>query len=136
MQHARLIVLTLGVVLAMGFGPQTAVAEDHTGGPKVLQEFSLEVTAKDRPAVLARLKELQAILSEEGQPRFRVWQGSYAGGSVGMLFITVERQNFADFGINQSKVMASASVNKWIEDMNNSGLSKLVGQSLLIEVTP
>ena len=50
-------------VLAMGLGPQTTLAEDHTGGPSVLQEFAVEVAAKDRPAVLARLKELQEILS-------------------------------------------------------------------------
>jgi hypothetical protein len=134
--YTRLIVTALGFVLAMEFCPQIVHADHHDGGPRVLQEFAVEVAAKDRPAVLGRLKELQEILSKEGQPRFRVWQGSYAGSSVGMLFITIERQNFADFGVNQSKVMASSSVNKWIEDMNNSGLSKLVGQSLLTEVTP
>ena len=126
----------LGLIFAMGLMPQIALADHHEGGPKVLQVFTIEADAKDRPAVLARLKELQEIFKKEGQPGFRVWLGSYAGENVGQLFITVERNNYPDFGVNQAKVMGSAAVSKWIEDMNNSGLSKLVGQSLLTDVTP
>ncbi len=134
--NTRLILTALIFVIALGLSPRTVQAEHHEGGPKVLQVFTIEVAAKDRPAVLTRLAELQKILSKEGQPGFRVWLGTYAGDGVGQLFVTVERQNYADFGINQSKVMASGAVNKWIEDINNSGLSKVVRQSLLTEVTP
>ncbi len=134
--RTQLIATALSLALAMGLNTQTVKAEHHEGGPKVLQVFTIEADAKDRPAVLARLKELQEILSKEGQPGFRVWLGSYAGDNVGRLFILIERQNYADFGVNQSKVMASDAVNKWIEDINNSGLSRLVGQSLFTDVTP
>ena len=131
-----LTVSALALVLTFGLKIETAQAEHHEGGPKVLQVFTIDVAPKDRAAVLTRLKDLQTILTKEGQPKFGVWLGSYAGDSVGKLFLTVERNDYADFGVNAGKIVGSAAVKKWIDDMNKSGISKVVSQSLLVAVTP
>ena len=134
--RTHVITTVVAFVFTLGLNPQVARADHHEGVPAVLQVFTIDAAAKDRPAVLERLKKLQAILAKEGQPKFRVWLGSYAGENVGQLFITIERKNYADFGVNQGKVMSSDAVSKWIADIDNSGISKLVGQSLLTDVTP
>lgn len=130
------IATVLGIVLTMGPSPQTAQAEHHEGGPKVMQVFTIDADAKDRPAVLARFKALQGILAKEGQPAFQVWAATYAGNSTGRMFLTIEQNNYATFGANAGKIMGSAPVQKWLEDMNKSGLATVVSQSLIVEVTP
>ena len=134
--HTQLIRMTVAVILSMGLIVGNAQAEHHEGGPNVLQVFTIDVAAKDRTALLGRLKTLQGILMKEGQPGFRVWLGTYAGTSSGKLFLTVERKNYGDFGTNTDKVLGSAAVNKWLEDVNNAGISTVVSQSLLVDVTP
>ncbi len=134
--RTQLIRMTVALILSMGLMIGSVQADHHEGGPNVLQVFTIDVAAKDRTALLGRLKTLQGILKKEGQPGFRVWLGTYAGESVGKLFLTVERKNYGDFGTNSDKVMGSAAVNKWLEDVNNSGISKVVSQSLLVDVTP
>ena len=130
------LAFVIGLFFVTSFAADRAAAEHHEGGPKVLQVFAIDADAKDRAAVLTRLKALQDILSKEGQPAFRVWLASYAGESVGRMFLTVERANYADFGSNAVKVGASAAIQKWANEINNSGLAKVVSQSLLTEVTP
>ena len=130
------LALALGWLMMAGLGSEKASAEHHEGGPKILQVFAIDADAKNRGAVLTRFKALQGILSSEGQPGFRVWMASYAGDNVGRMFLTVERANYADFGSNAVKVQSSAAIQKWVDDMNNSGLARVVSQSLLTEVTP
>ena len=130
------LALFAGLALSLISGAEEARADDHGGGPKVLQVFALDVEAKDRAAVLGRLKGLQGILSNEGLPGFEVWLATYSGDSVGRLFLTVEQANHAAFGSNSMKVQSSAAIQKWVTDINNSGLAKVVSQSLLTDVTP
>ena len=124
------------VALAVALSPQAPNAAHHEGGPKVMQVFLIDADAKDRPAALQRFKDLQGILKGEGQPGFRVWMATYAGTNTGRLVLTVERNGYADFGANTAQVMGSAAVQKWVTDMNKSGIAKVVSQSLLHEVTP
>ncbi len=101
-----------------------------------MQVFAVDADAKDRAAVLARFKALQGILSQAGMPGFRVWLATYSGDNVGRLFLTVEQTNHAAFGSNSMKAQSNAAIQKWVTDINNSGLAKVVSQSLLTEVTP
>jgi hypothetical protein len=134
--RTQLIRMTVALILSMGLMLGSVQAENDGAGPNVLQVFTIDVAAKDRTALLGRLKTLQGILKKEGQPGFRVWLGTYAGTSSGKLFLTVERKNYGDFGTNSDKVMGSAAVNKWLADVNSTGISKVVSQSLLVDVTP
>ena len=132
----RWLAIAIGLVLVIGISHQSSDAAHHEGGPKVMQVFVIDVAAKDRPALLERLKNLQTILQGEGQPGFRAWMLTYAGANTGRFVVTVERPGYADFGTNTVALMGSAAVQKWAEDINNSGIAKVVSQSLGHEVTP
>lgn len=134
--RALWIATALSFVVATGWTFENAQAEHHEGGPKVMQVFTIDHQAKDRAAVLARFKALQDIAAKEGVPAFRAWLGTYAGDNTGRLFVTVEQDNYATFGAGQAKVLGSAAITKWLDDINKSGLATVVSQSLLLEVTP
>ena len=132
----RSCLLAISLVLTIGLTLGPVHAAHHEGGPPVLQVFAVEADAKDRPAVLDRLKQLQAILKQEGLPALRVWAATYSGDSTGTLFVTIEQTNHPAFGANTVKTMQSDAIQKWLTDINNSGLAEVVSQSLLVDMTP
>ena len=134
--RALWITTALAFILTIGLPPEGAKADHHGAGPKVMQVFTIEHDANDRDALLARLKSLQGILSEEGLKPLRVWLGTYAGENTGRLFVTLEQDNYAGFGANQIKAQNSAAITKWVDDLNKAGISEVVSQSLLVEMTP
>lgn len=130
----RLTILAIGLV-ALGLAalaPVPATAE----GPNVLQTFAVQVEPANRDAYLAKIKAIGPILERLGMPKLRVWQGSYAGDNTGLIIVAIEQSDLGAFAANSGKILNDAEFKKWQADLQKSGLSKLVGQSLWVDVTP
>ena len=120
---------TVVVSLALFAGP--AVAE----GPKVLNVLAIEVSG-DQAAYLAKVKQLNTITQRLGAGSIRVWQATSAGTDTGTLYVAIEHADLAAYAQAVTKLAADAEFQAVRKELNASGMREIVGDSLLVEVTP
>ena len=125
--------LTLAAaVAALIAAPTPARAQ----GPEVTQVLIVDVEPKNRDAYMAFVKRAQAIVKDLGLPAFQVLQATMAGDDTGTLAIVIENESLVALAKNQGKTQGSAEWQKMISDVQESGISRIVSNSLWIDVTP
>ncbi len=133
MKHAIEWTLALAMtVTALVAAPTPAKAQ----GPEVTQVLIVNVEPKDMDAYMVFVKRAQAIVKKLGLPDFEVLQATMAGESTGSLAIVIEGESLAALAANQGKTQASAEWQKMISDIQKKGISRIVSNSLWIDVTP
>ena len=105
-------------------------------GPEVTQVLIVDVEPKNRDAYMAFVKRAQVIVKDLGLPGFQVLQATMAGDDTGTLAIVIENESLVALAKNQGKTQGSAEWQKMISDVQESGISRIVSNSLWIDVTP
>ncbi len=133
MKHSIGWTLALAVaVTAWIAAPTPARAQ----GPAVTQVLIVDVEPKNRDAYMAFVKRAQVIVKDLGLPGFQVLQATMAGDDTGTLAIVIENESLVALAKNQGKTQGSAEWQKMISDVQESGISRIVSNSLWIDVTP
>ncbi len=133
MKHAIEWTMALAITLtALIAAPTPAKAQ----GPAVTQVLIVNVEPKDMDAYMVFVKRAQGIVKKLGLPGFQVLQATMAGEGTGSLAIVIENENLATLASNQGKTQASAEWQKMISDIQKKGISRIVSNSLWIDVTP
>jgi uncharacterized protein YbjT (DUF2867 family) len=105
-------------------------------GPAVTQVLIVNVEPMNVDAYMAFVKRAQAIVKDLGLPDFQVLQATMAGDNTGALAIVIENESLAALAANQGKSQGSAQWQKMISDIQKAGISRIVSNSLWIDVTP
>ncbi len=133
MKHSISWTLALAIAAtALIAAPTPAQAQ----GPAVSQVIVVNVEPNDMAEYMAFVKRAQAIVKDLGLPGFRILQATLAGESTGALAIIIENESLAAMAKNQAKTQGSAKWQKMISDVQKSGISRTVSNSLWIDVTP
>ena len=119
-------------VTALIAAPTAARAQ----GPAVTQVLIVNVEPMNVDAYMAFVKRAQAIVKELGLPEFQVLRATMAGDNTGALAIVIENESLAALAANQGKSQGSARWQKMISDVQEAGISRIVSNSLWIDVTP
>ena len=119
-------------VTALIAAPTAARAQ----GPAVTQVLIVNVEPMNVDAYMAFVKRAQAIVKELGLPEFQVLRATMAGDNTGALAIVIENESLAALAANQGKSQGSARWQKMISDIQEAGISRIVSNSLWIDVTP
>ena len=125
--------LTLAAAVAASIAAPTPA---QAQGPEVTQVLIVDVKPENRDAYLAFVKQAQAIVKDLGLPGFQVLQATMAGDDTGTLAIVIENESLMALAKNQGKTQGSAKWQKMISDVQESGISRIVSNSLWIDVTP
>ncbi|MEE8508530.1 MAG: hypothetical protein V3T07_05640, partial [Myxococcota bacterium] len=67
---------------------------------------------------------------------FQVLQATMAGDDTGTLAIVIENESLIALAKNQGKTQGSAEWQKMVSDIQGAGISRIVSNSLWIDVTP
>ncbi|MFQ5668475.1 MAG: hypothetical protein ACE5I7_18885 [Candidatus Binatia bacterium] len=127
-KHWTVVVVGL-IVLAM---PAAVTAQSA----KVLNVIAVKVKG-DEGTYLKKVKQLDAAIDRlKTGGTIRVWRAALAGDNVGTIFVAVEHANLEAYAKATTKLEADAQWQKLIKDLNKSGIRKIVGNSLLVEITP
>ncbi len=133
MKHSIAWTLALAVAAtALIAAPTPARAQ----GPAVTQVFIVNVEPQDMAAYMAFVKRAQAIVKDLGLPGFRILRATLAGENTGSLAILIENDSLAAMAKNQAKTQGSAKWQKMISDVQASGISHTVSNSLWVDITP
>ncbi len=133
MKHSIAWTLALAVAAtALIAAPTPAQAQ----GPAVTQVFIVNVEPQNMAAYMAFVKRAQAIVKDLGLPGFRILQATLAGENTGSLAILIENESLAAMAKNQAKTQGSAKWQKMIGEVQDSGISQTVSNSLWVDVTP
>ncbi len=119
-------------VTALVAAPTPARAQ----GPDVTQVLIIDVEPKNRDAYMAFVKRAQVIVKDLGLPGFQVLQATMAGDDTGTLAIVIENESLIALAKNQGKTQGSAEWQKMVSDIQGAGISRIVSNSLWIDVTP
>ncbi len=119
-------------VTALIAAPTAARAQ----GPAVTQVLIVNVEPQNMAAYMAFVKRAQAIVKDLGLPGFQVLQATMAGDDTGALAIVIENESLAALAKNQAKTQGSAQWRTMISDVQEAGISRIVSNSLWIDVTP
>ncbi len=114
----------------------TAPTPAQAQGPAVTQVFIVNVEPQNMAAYMAFVKRAQAIVKDLGLPGFRILQATLAGENTGSLAILIENESLTAMAKNQAKTQGSAKWRKMISEVQDSGISQTVSNSLWIDVTP
>jgi uncharacterized protein YbjT (DUF2867 family) len=125
------LALTVAVT-ALIAAPTAARAQ----GPAVTQVLIVNVEPMNVDAYMAFVKRAQAIVKDLGLPEFQVLRATMAGDNTGALAIVIENESLAALAANQGKSQGSAQWQKMISDIQKAGISRIVSNSLWIDVTP
>ncbi len=133
MKHSIAWTLALAAVAtALIAAPTPARAQ----GPAVTQVFIVNVEPQNMAAYMAFVKRAQAIVKDLGLPGFRILRATLAGDDTGALAILIENESLAALAKNQAKTQGSAQWQKMVSDIQGAGISRIVSNSLWIDVTP
>ena len=120
--------LLLGALLAMGI-PTSASAES------VLQVVAVEVAPGKLDAYLAKVKQLQAVMTRLGSAgTLQVWQATLAGDNTGTVVVGIEHESLAAFADSTAKVSADPEWQSLVSGLD--GIRTLLSSSLYRELTP
>ena len=104
--------------------------------PKVLNVIAVKVKG-DQNTYLQRLKQLNAIQQRlETGGTIRAWRATTAGQDVGTIYVGIEYANLEAFAQAATKLQADEEWNKVMKELDASGLREVIGNSLLVEITP
>lgn len=119
-----------GLMLLMG----AARAAD---APKVLNVIAVKAKGGQEDAYLEKVRKLQGIMKRlETGGTMRVWRATAAGQSTGTLYLGTEYANLEAFAKGMTKATADEEWQKLIGDLDASGMREVLGNSLMVEVTP
>ncbi len=125
----------LAVLAAMVGLPAVAAAQAQ--GPAVERHVLLiEVQPGQLDAFLQRNVQALAIQKRLGVPTARIFQATLAGPNTNTIVIVIDHPSLAAFAANTAKLQADPGWQSWIEELNKAGISRLVSNSLLVELTP
>ncbi len=113
-----------------------APAPARAQGPEVTQVLIVDVEPQNRAAYMAFVTRAQRIVKDLGLPGFQVLQATMAGDTTGTLAIIIENESLAALAKNQAKTQGSAQWQKMVSDIQGAGISRIVSNSLWIDVTP
>ena len=113
-----------------------AVSAAQAQGPAVRTVILVEVQPGQLGAYLQRVSQAMAIGKRLGLPAPRIFQATLAGTNVGTVSIVTDHPSLAAFAANSAKLGADPGWQSWIEELTKAGISRLVSNSLLVEVTP
>ena len=126
----RMALLTLLAVL-VGL---PAVSAAQAEGPAVRQVILVEVQPGQLGAYLQRNAQALAIRRRLGVPASRIFQAAFAGPNTGTISIVIDHPSLAAFAANNAKRQADPEWQSWIEELNKAGISRLVSNSLLVDL--
>jgi hypothetical protein len=126
-------VLAVGAVAVLFAIPGLASAQ---AAPKVLQAVIIDVDPGAGDAFMERLAKGQVIFKRLGLPAMRVWFSSLAGPNTGSLVIGVEYPDDVTRAKLGAKLQADAEWQKWVDELQAWGKSRITSNSLLVELTP
>jgi hypothetical protein len=122
--------MVLGVVVLA----QTAQAADP---PKVLNVLAVKVKAGQEDAYLQKVKALNAIMTRlQTGGTMRIWRATQAGEASGTLYVGIEYPNLESFAKGSAMASADDEWRKLVREVDASGMRELLGNSLMVEVTP
>jgi hypothetical protein len=105
--------------------------------PKVLNVLAVKVKAGQEDAYLQKVKALQGVMSRlQTGGTMRVWRATQAGEASGTIYVGIEYPNLESFAKGTSKASADDEWRKLVRDVDASGMRELLGNSLMVEVTP
>lgn len=123
--------MAVGVVLLLA---QMAHAAD---APKVLNVLAVKVKGGQEDAYLQKVKALNGIMTRlQTGGTMRVWRATQAGDAAGTLYVGIEYPNLEAFAKGMSKSSTDDEWRKLVREIDASGMRELVGNSLMVEVTP
>ncbi len=105
-------------------------------GPEVTQVLIVDVEPKNRNAYMAFVKRAQVSVKDLGLPAFQVLQATMAGDDTGTLAIVIENESLIALAKNQGKTQGSAKWQNMVSDIQGADISRIVSNSLWIDVTP
>ncbi len=130
---------SIGWTLTLAAAVATLIAAPtpaRAQGPEVTQVLIVDVEPENRDAYMAFVKRAQAIVKDLGLPDFQVLQATMAGDNTGALAIVIENESLAALAANQGKSQGSAAWRKMVSAIQGAGISRIVSNSLWIDVTP
>ncbi len=133
MKHSIGWTLALAAAVTMWIAAPTPA---RAQGPEVTQVLIVDVEPKNRDAYMAFVKRAQVIVKDLGLPGFQVLQATMAGDDTGTLAIVIENESLIALAKNQGKTQGSAEWQKMVSDIQGAGISRIVSNSLWIDVTP
>ncbi len=107
-----------------------------TEGPAQRRVIVFEVEPGQLNEFLKRQSQAMAIRKRLGVPASRIFQATLAGPNTNTIVIVIDHPSLAAFAANTAKLQADPGWQSWIEELNEAGISRLVSNSLLVEVTP
>ena len=126
----------LAVALALFASPARAAEEKSKEPHGVLNVVAVKVKG-DVDAYLAKVKKLRAAADESGAlGTFRVWRAAVAGPETGTIYVAIEYPSLEAYAAAVSKQREDKEWTKLMKDLDASGVREVVGQSLLVDVTP
>ncbi len=124
-------------VVIFGGALLLAQAAQAADAPKVLNVLSVKVKSGQEDAYLAQVKKLNGIIKRlDTGGTMRVWRATQAGDSSGTLYIGIEYPNLEAFAKGMTKTNADDEWRKLVREVDSSGMRELLGNSLMVEVTP
>lgn len=127
---AQCVLALCGVVLLT---PAVYAAD----APKVLNVLAVKVKSGQEDAYLQKVKALQGIMSRlQTGGTMRVWRATQAGDASGTIYIGIEYPNLESFAKGLTKANADGEWKKLVGEVDASGTRELLGNSLMVEVTP
>jgi hypothetical protein len=119
---------------AVGLLAQMAHAAD---APKVLNVLAVKVKGGQEDAYLQKVKALNGVMARlQTGGTMRVWRATQAGDATGTLYVGIEYPNLESFAKGTAKSSADEEWTKLVREMDASGMRELLGNSLMVEVTP
>ena len=113
-----------------------AVSAGQAQGPAVRQVILAEVQPGQLGAYLQRSAQATVIQKRLGVPTARIFQATLAGTNARTVSIVFDHPSLAAFAANSAKLQADSEWQSWLEALQKAGISQLVSNSLLVEVTP
>jgi glycine/D-amino acid oxidase-like deaminating enzyme len=123
--------LALLACLASILSPALALAKDP---PKVL--VVVAVRAQDRQAYLEKVAALEAITRRLELPTARVWRATLAGEGTDTIYIATEYASAAAMAAAQQKLADDSEAQRFLRELDASGVRSVVDRRLLVEMTP
>jgi len=122
--------MAFGVVALLA--PAARAAE-----PKVLNVLAVKVKGGQEDAYLQKVKALNAIMTRlQTGGTMRIWRATQAGDEAGTLYVGIEYPSLESFAKGMTKTSGDDEWRKLVREVDASGMRELLGNSLMVEVTP
>ncbi len=108
----------------------------QTEGPAQRRVILFEVQPGQLEEFLQRQSQAMAIRKRLGVPASRIFRATLAGPNTNTVSIVIDHPSLAAFAANNAKLYADSEFQSWLEELLKSGISRLVSDSLLVDVTP